>query len=340
MESPLANNGFIFALVIALFLCCKKEDNLPPPKDWEWEQVGTSLDDISVFSITVHPNDSDVWLVTSMKGFYITENGGQSWDQIFHSQTGPVAIDPVEPDRIFVGFENKLFRSEDRGKNWEEVFTFEGWIREIMVSSLDQAVFIGMDWLGLNAENGMFRSYDQGDSFSLFSFGLDTQNLLNHHLEEDPANGILYCALEIADHPVPYRPPLLRSTDRGEHWEEISGDLPWHVVKLQVHPQTHAVYALTEGSGLYVSVSYGDQWTFLNNDFWLDFVIHPEQPELFFGGTHTSNESPGGVFFSEDTGKHFDSIGLEGQIVGNLTIDPNTGFVYVASNQSGLFRSR
>jgi hypothetical protein len=51
------------------------------------------------------------------------------------------------------------------------------------------------------------------------------------------------------------------------------GDDAWHVIHIGVNPATHAVYALTEGAGLFQSLDHASNWAVLDTHLGLKFRI-------------------------------------------------------------------
>ncbi len=116
--------------------------------------------------------------------------------------------------------------------------------------------------------NGMYKSTDHGQTWTFYPFNIPalpySQNtgLINWDIAEDPINGCLYVATEKASKPpcMPgcYDPPTLRSKDRGQTWQDVSGNLgspgslSWHATRIQVHPVTQDVYFQVEGGAVFV----------------------------------------------------------------------------------------
>jgi hypothetical protein len=55
-------------------------------------------------------------------GLYGTGDAGRSWSKLLDGYVRAVAVDPTDEDVIYAGTEPvHLYRSEDRGKTWEEL---------------------------------------------------------------------------------------------------------------------------------------------------------------------------------------------------------------------------
>jgi hypothetical protein len=320
------------------FGCNKGEKTEPHPVDeWKSEFIGAPMGDATVQTIAVNPENESLLFVCSMNGLYLTRDGGISWEKPFSTYISALEIDPNDPSRIFIGAGNEMYLSEDYGRNWTLINSFPAHVTSILVSEIDNSVYAGLSWGDSVTANGIFKSSDIGKTWTEYLFNIDQRGLIPWDIEEDPMNQKLYIATEIYDHPQPYHPPFLRSSDGGITWEDIAGTLPWHGIKIQVHPQTHDVYVLTEGAGLFYSSDFGDHWQYLGNQFWLTFIIDKNNPQIFWGGNHTYGQSSGGVYLSKDDGKSFKIMGLYGKIVGSLCLNRKSTSLYVASYESGIY---
>jgi hypothetical protein len=334
--------SILFALLL-LYGCNNRDDedviNLPDDElNWSVEFIGKPMNDAALNSISIHPDDDSLWFVTSWRGIYITRNAGKSWENYFSDFTPALEINPVDPSNVLIGSWKDLYHSEDYGKTWTRLKKFDKVIQSLLIRKIDQSFLVGLRWEDSPMANGIYKSIDGGKTWNHYSYGLATKGLIPWDIEEDPVNNRIYIATEIYNHPEPYDPPFLRSSDGGEHWQDINGELHWHALKIQVHPETNNVYVLTEGAGLFCSPDFGETWEYVSNYFWLDFIINQDQPERFFGGNHTANASSGGVYFSKDSGKSFEHIGLQEEVVNGLCMDGHGKALYATAYGSGIYR--
>jgi hypothetical protein len=295
------------------------------------------MGDPNVREIHVDPDTAESWYVNAYAGIYITRDAGATWEHHLSDYCAALEIDPNDHDILYASSQESVFRSDDRGRTWQPMYTFPSTVTSILVSSIDSSVYAGVAWGSLPTANGIYKSTDQGNSWNFYSYGVAEDGLIPWDIEEDPVNNKLYVCTEIWDHPDPYNPPFFRSSNGGLTWDEISGTLPWHAIRIQVHPLTQDVYVLTEGAGLYKSTNFGDTWVYMNNYFGLELLIDKNYPSRFFGGKHTFSGPGGGVYESTDTGTTFDFAGLSGNIVGSLCLDGSSSTLHAACYSTGIY---
>lgn len=87
---------------------------------------GGTLAGTNVVRITFNPSNSKQIIIgTQGNGFYFSENQGESWQNVaFSSGNGnAVAIDPTNQDILYLALNAKIYKSEDGGKTFREVYT-------------------------------------------------------------------------------------------------------------------------------------------------------------------------------------------------------------------------
>jgi len=161
---------------------------------------------LSIGAIATHPSDSDIVYVGTGEetgggysydgeGVLRTLDGGNSWTNLGLAEVrriGKLAIDPLDPDRIFVaavgGLHNLddhrgVYRSTDGGANWSKVLFLQNdtGAVDVAIDPLNpDRVFAAM-WQRSRAGNqsyyggaasGIYLSTDGGDSWSQLTNGL------------------------------------------------------------------------------------------------------------------------------------------------------------------------
>ena len=195
----------------------------------------------------------------------------------------------TDPDTVYAGVEDAaLFRTSDGGQTWQELPGLRNhgsgaqWqpgaggmcLHTILIDpSRPERIF------GAISSAGAFRSDDAGKTWRPINRGLKSENI------PDPTAEVGHCVHRIAMHRS--RPAVLfmqkhwdvmRSDDAGEHWNEISGNLPTDFgFPIDVHahePDTIYVvpiksdaerYPLDGKLRVYRSRAGGHEWEALTN---------------------------------------------------------------------------
>ena len=173
---------------------------------------------------------------------------------------------PNDPDLVYAGVEDAaIFRSTDGGKNWHELASLrkahgEKWapgaggmgLHTILIDPKNpQRIYIAI------SAAGAFRTDDGGKTWKPINKGLRSQYI------PDPDAEVGHCVHRIAMHPS--RPnvlfmqkhwDVLRTDDAGDHWREVSGNLPTDfgfVVDVHAHePETIYVLPIKSDSEHFV----------------------------------------------------------------------------------------
>jgi len=119
---------------------------------------------------------------------------------------------------IFVGADNAtLLRSTDGGITWNNLITWQNGLEADTILSLAQGG--GYIFAGTNGPGGLYRSSNNGDSWSLAGQGFPGNTAINGMTY---SNGVIYAAANIG---------VYASTDSGESWKADTAGLnmgPWY----------------------------------------------------------------------------------------------------------------
>lgn len=82
--------------------------------------------DARVFSLTVHPHEPHTVLAGTDDGLFCSRDNGKRFERVDAPMNGKqvwrIAVDPVDPQTIFVGTcPSALYRSKDGGQHWEQL---------------------------------------------------------------------------------------------------------------------------------------------------------------------------------------------------------------------------
>jgi photosystem II stability/assembly factor-like uncharacterized protein len=128
----------------------------------------------SVRAVCLDPSDHQrVLCAADRTGLFQSTDGGYRWfplpSPITNSEIWSLAIDPSDPNRIFVGNRPGVWRSNDAGETWEELDMGLDPNCPIGISRTTNVVFDPRDprriWAGVEVD-GVYRSDDGGDTWS------------------------------------------------------------------------------------------------------------------------------------------------------------------------------
>lgn len=310
---------------------------------FELQAVITPMGDACVSRIKVAPNDARTWYVGGQNALYITRDDGKTWERSLTGQVSAIELDPSNPQRVLVGFQvaRTLYESTNQGRTWKLIKTFDQGIMSLLVAG-DGTLFVGPHWSSSTLANGIYISRDGGATWQHSSFGSSQRGLIVWTIAQDAQDKTLFAGTEIYDHPKPYKPPVFRSRDGGQTWQEITGTLPWHVIDIAVTDRYGYVYALTEGAGFYGSGDKGDHWTQLGFGPTLCFIIDPNFLGRMFGGAVAiaGSRMEGGMYITTDGGRFFNLVGLRGVTVSSLALSSDRKTLLAVAYSSGIYRVR
>jgi photosystem II stability/assembly factor-like uncharacterized protein len=231
----------------------------------DWQIDGPQFGGWEVMHVNGSPADPDrlyasVWTGWHGQVVQRSDDGGRTWEAVgnnfaydgetemhrwYDGTPHPWDFERVwhfepsldDPDTVFAGVEDAgLFRSTDGGRSWEELpalrthSTASEWqpgagglcLHTIIIDPADaQRMYVAI------SAAGAFRTDDGGKSWQLATAGLGSEFL------PEPQAKAGHCVHKLAMHPS--RPDTLfmqkhwdvcRSDDAGDHWTEVSGDLP------------------------------------------------------------------------------------------------------------------
>ncbi|MBS3806196.1 MAG: hypothetical protein KGY60_01715 [Bacteroidales bacterium] len=203
----------------------------------------------------------------------------------------PIEISPHKPTRLYYAAQ-RVWRSEDRGDSWQPVsgdltrnedrLTFDymdrkwswdaAWDMVAMsnyntITQLDESPLQeGLIYAG--TDDGFIQvTEDGGENWrkvEVSSFpGIEDERAFVNDIKADLHDvNTVYAVIDLHKS-GDFRPLIYKSTDRGESWKRISGDLPdrhitWRII--QDHVDKDLLFAATE-YGIFFTVDGGGHWT-------------------------------------------------------------------------------
>jgi photosystem II stability/assembly factor-like uncharacterized protein len=291
---------------------------------------------LSIGAMALDPRhqDSVLWVGTGESnvrnsvsiggGLYRTSDGGKTWKKVgldSVERIAKIAIDPRNPDRIFVAGlgalwsdspHRGLYRSTDGGATFERVLYVDektGCADVAIDPSNPRVVYAAMWQFRRKAYSfssggpgsGLYKSTDGGKTWRKLTTDLPQGDLGRIVLAIAPSQPeIVYAMVEAKES------ALYRSTNRGERWERRSSAVnvtarPFYFAAMAVDPyDPDRVYRLTfqlaisnDGGKTFNTFSYGGALHPDHHALWID----PLNPQHLLIGTD------GGVYESFDRGQ-------------------------------------
>lgn len=290
-----------------------------------WEPLWSEQDSLAIGGLAGAPSDDAVvyaatgeWEggVSSTRyhhfpgvGVYRTTDGGEHWtpSPITSKWTSAVAVDPTDPERVFVAGEQALHRSRNGGQSWDigggqTHGVRDGTATDVVIDPDD----VSRIYLGVHA-GGVFRSTDGGNRWTQLRLpGVTLAEILSPKiaLGRRGASGTQFVAVLSHGH-------VFTSTDGGDRFVERTRleDIPSYVAwctAIAVHPADEDVI-LAGHILLWRSQDGGRSWDPVGgrphppvHSDQQAIVFDPARPDRVFVATD------GGVFESTDAGQRWE----------------------------------
>ncbi len=311
--------------------------------EMRWRCIGPFRGGRTV-AISGVPHQPNVFYMAAVNGgIWKTTDFGNTWNPIFDDQptgsAGALAVAPSDPNVIYVGSGEGLqrpdlatgdgiYKSTDAGKTWTHLGLRDAQqIAAILVDPKDAnrvlVAAVGHPY-GPNAERGVFRSTDGGQTFQKVLY--KDENTGAADLAFDPTNSQTVYATLWAARVAPWEirsgasfitggSGIFKSTDGGTNWRPLTKGLPSAEdglarIGIAVAPsEPSRIYASVEGSknsGVYVSNDAGESWKLVNPDRRIGgrgpgamgIAVAPDNPDvLYVANTTTWKSTDGGKTF-------------------------------------------
>jgi len=218
-----------------------------------WQPIFDAEASYSIGCVTIDPSDPNIiWVGTGENnsqrsvaygdGVYKSNDGGKSWKNVGLEDSehiGRIVVDPRDSNTVFVaaqgplwraGGERGLYKTTDGGETWtntleisEHTGVNEVWIDpsnpEVLYASSYQRRRRTWTLIDGGPESAIYKSSDNGDSWTKLTQGLPTSDMGKIGLAVSPVNPrVIYAVIEsIAD-----KGGFYRSEDAGASWERRS----------------------------------------------------------------------------------------------------------------------
>ena len=265
-------------------------------------------------------------------------DAGTTWtassNEITRSSLYALAIAPGNPSTIFAGADDQsvgdILKSLDGGKNWISVRSglSDARVHALAIDpSTPTTIYAG------SRTAGVFKSTNGGASWAPTTLN----SVFVTALAVDPVTrATIYAGTDSNG--------FYKSTDGGLSWAPANNGLATSSVhSIAIDPVTPTTLYATTGAGIYKSTDGAATWNSVNSGL-LDpnvnaIVISPTNSSVLFAATNSvgifRSSNGGGFWFPANEGLSGSAAGIP---VSALTIDPATGTLYAAVNQSNVSR--
>lgn len=237
------------------------------PGDWENIYGGDG------FYVRVDPENNDyVYAEYQYGNFARSTNGGNTF---YPATSGigygdrmnwmtPYVLNPLNPSSIYLGT-NKMYKSTNRAGYWNEIsgdltggpgsgnLTY-GTITTVAVSAADTNTL----WVGTD-DSHVWVSQNNGDSWENISAGIPERWVTRVAAHPaDAATGYVCLSGYRYDS---YQPHVFKTTNYGQDWQDISGDLPEAPVNdIIIDPEMAQRLYIATDFGMFYSDNDGENW--------------------------------------------------------------------------------
>ncbi len=295
-----------------------------------------------VLRVLVDPTDSNtLYVVQANSGtvtfILVTHDGGKSWAQLSAGATGiprDVAINPANPQQLWVARDDGVWMTADRGTTWSQVLSTG--IEALAVDPTNPAVL----YAG-TGDGQEYRSADSGTSWSDVSGGMNAGEVRS--IAVNPAADAQLLTGGDGG--------LVGSSNSGGSWTtQQTGLMSTHIANLVSDPSTGRIYMNDEAGGIFYTTGASGTITPVNNQQLRDFqtgMIVGEPNSFVVTGL---SAEPGllaisifdGLALSTDGGNNFtltQPLSGGSQQLFSLAGNPATPQTLLATALDGLYRT-
>ncbi len=230
------------------------------------------------FYVLVDPeNNNYVYAESQYGNLARSTNGGSSFNSAMNGISSsdrknwntPVVFDPTNPEILYYGA-NRIYKSTNRAANWTAIsdeltngpgvnLTY-GTITTISVSPVNpELVYVGTD------DGNVWISSPTGFGWTLLSMDLPDRWVTR--VAADPIEENTVYVTFSGYRWNEFLPHIFRSVDKGETWEDISGNLPEVPINdVIIDPEDNSTLYVATDAGIFATHNLGDTWEIMGSN--------------------------------------------------------------------------
>lgn len=218
-------------------------------------ESGLALSGQNILAMEINSNNhQEIFVGTAGEGFFKTVNEGRTWLKDVNGFETVYDIEIIpNTSIIYIAVKkegrSKLFKSENNGDGWFEIYTEK-----------DQSSYITAVSVHPKAPNTIYMANSKGGLFKSEDAGSTWKNIywirsLIKKIELDNVNpNIFYLATE--------KNGLIRSQNGGQEFEEVTEG--GHIYNVIAHPDRERFVYVSTKNGLQRSLNGGSDWDMIN----------------------------------------------------------------------------
>jgi photosystem II stability/assembly factor-like uncharacterized protein len=263
----------------------------------------STINNLGILKLTLDPSDSaTIYGATEANGLIYSLDGGNSWSQFEALKQGyvrAVAVDPFNKCVVFVLIDNKLYKTENCGRDFTNIYYHQKATVILTALAVDhknsKIVYVG------TSEGEILKSTDGGNTWLT--------------VRRQAGDKIIDILVDLSNNRIIYvgttKSGILKSLDAGQNWTSLGAGLASYVgsheyKQLIPDPATPNGLIFISKFGLLRTVDGGDSWQVIEllpnakKTSILAVAVNPKSSAEFYYATASSlvKTSDGGVKWS------------------------------------------
>ena len=288
---------------------------------------------LSVDALAIDPTNPDRVYAGTSDGIYRTQDGGRTWAALLSVSASGLTIDPTNSSIVYAATSYGVLRSVDAGTTWAPVGPPTTFPLTHSLA-IDQA---RPDTVLAGTEDGVFKSNDRGAHWSGRLLATSIYSLLVSPQPTSTIFGTDYDYDYFRDYDTGPRPSsLYTSTDGGSTWTNTNTGFVIYPGALAIEPTHPSTLYAGSSDGVIKSVDSGSTWRLGSEIGTVTALVGDPSNPLTLYAAATFDDA---VFRSRDGGVTWDLFGDRWQFdfqPNSLAIDPSGTRLY-AGTQNGVF---